>query len=411
MMRDEEIRQRLRLGEDSKWEFKQFEFRGNEANNLNKNDLADELGAFANADGGTLLCGVSDDGTIQGLTIEQMMSLDELLVEVCTDLLDPPLRIEVHHRKLDDKAFLVVSIPRGEIPHVCNGRAFIRIASSKRQLSNEETLRFTQNRTPNLFLPFDRQIVPNTGFRTLKEDLWEPLLSTPATANPKQGLLNLRLLATDEAGIDRATVAGILLCTPSPHDLFPHVSISATHYRGIDLASGQIDAQEITGPLPLQIADAIRFVVKNMRVSARKTPAREDLFEYSTEAIFEAIVNAVVHRDYSVSSRRIRISMFRDRLEIDTPGQLPNGLTIEGMTTSHATRNEVIASVFSRVSVANLSGSENRNYLMERRGDGVSIIEARTLETSGLLPEYRVLDGASVVLSIPAAKLEINPVN
>lgn len=411
MLRDEEIRQRLLLGEESQWEFKQFEFRGNEVNNLNKSDLADDLGAFDNADGGTLLCSVSDDGTIQDMSREQIVYLDDLLAEICTDLLNPPLRIEIHHRKLDDKAFLVVSIPRGEIPHVCNGRAFVRVVSSKRQLSNEEILRFTQNRTQHRFLPFDRQIVPNTGFRTLKEDLWETLLSTPATENPQQGLLNIRLLATDEAGRARAAGAGILLCTASPHDWFPHATILATHYRGLDRASGQIDAQKITGPLHLQIADAIRFVVKNMRVSARKTPAREDLLEYSKEAIFEAIVNAVAHRDYSMSSRRIRISMFRDRLEIDTPGQLPNGLTIEGMVTSHATRNEVIASVFSRISVANLEGGENRNYLMERRGDGVSIIRAKTLETSGILPEYRVLDEASVVLSIPAAKLEINPVD
>ena len=70
--------------------------------------------------------------------------------------------------------------------------------------------------------------------------------------------------------------------------------------------------------------------------------------------------------------------MFRDRLEIESPGQLPNGMTIEGMEASQATRNEVIASVFGRIPVGNVSGSDHRGYLMERRGDGVSIIRKET---------------------------------
>ena len=143
--------------------------------------------------------------------------------------------------------------------------------------------------------------------------------------------MNLRLLTQDEVGVDRATVAGVLLCSPSPQNWLPQATIMATHYRGLDRASGQLDAQEIVGPLPSQIADAVQFVVRNMRVAARKTPKREEAPQYSKAAVFEAVVNAVAHRDYSVSSRRIRLSMFKDRLEIDSPGPLPNGMTIEGM--------------------------------------------------------------------------------
>ena len=101
--------------------------------------------------------------------------------------------------------------------------------------------------------------------------------------------------------------------------------------------------------------------------------------------------------------------MFRDRLQIESPGQLPNGMTIEGMEASQATRNEVIASVFGRIPVANVSGSDHRRYLMERRGDGVSIIRKATEEATGVSPEYEVVDESSVVLSIPAAKLELVP--
>ncbi len=405
----EDIRRQLRLGEDSRWEFKQIEFSGHHPTNPGRESLADELGAFANAAGGILLCGVADDGTIQGMSREQMVALDRRLVEVSTDTLEPPLRVEVHHRELDGKAFVLVVVPRGEAVHERSGQAFIRVGATKRRLQRIEIQRLAQNRAQNRYLGFDRQIVPDTGFETLGERLWEPLLSVSGATDPRRGLLNLRLLARDETGLDRATVAGVLLCTSSPQDWLPQATIAATHYRGSDRVSGQLDAQEIAGPLPAQIADAVQFVVRNMRVSARKVPEREDVPQYSKAAVFEAVVNAVVHRDYSMSTRRIRLSLFRDRLEIDSPGQLPNGMTIEGMEASQATRNEVIASVFGRTPVASMAGSGHCRYLMERRGDGVSIIRAETREATGLPPEYEIVDESSLLLRIPAARLELVP--
>ena len=406
---DTEIRQRLRLGEDSGWEFKQLEFNGNRPTSPRRAELADDMVAFANASGGTVLCGVTDDGRIQGMSPEQMAAVDSLLVEVSTDAVKPALRIDVHHRELDGDAFVLVEVPRGDTIHEGDGRAYIRVGATKRRLGGDERLRLAQNRAQSRYLWFDKQIVPNTGFETLSERLWEPLLSVAGADDPSRGLMNLRLLAQDEAGVDRATVAGVLLCAQSPHEWLPQATIVATHYRGQDRASGQLDAQEIVGPLPVQIADAVKFVARNMRVAARKLPEREDVPQYRIAAVFEAVVNAVAHRDYSMSSRRIRLSMFKGRLEIDSPGQLPNGMTIESMDTSQATRNEVIASVFGRIPVGDVPGTSHRRYLMERRGDGVSIIKTETQEATGNLPQYRVVDASSVVLSIPAAKLELSP--
>ena len=92
--------------------------------------------------------------------------------------------------------------------------------------------------------------MPQTGFETANE----PLLSVAGAADPRRGLMNLRLLVQDETGVDRATVAGVLLCAQSPQDWLPHAAIVATHYRGARPPSGQLDAQEIFGPLPVQIA-------------------------------------------------------------------------------------------------------------------------------------------------------------
>ncbi|WP_419160974.1 ATP-binding protein [Candidatus Palauibacter sp.] len=406
---DGEIRQRLRLGEDSGWEFKQIEFSGDRPTSPRREDLADEMAAFANATGGVLLCGVSDGGRIQGMSPKQMATLDRLLVEVSTDAVEPPLRINVHHRELDGRAFVLVDVSRGDAVHERAGRAYIRVGGAKRRLGGDERLRLAQRRAQSRYLWFDQQLVPQTGFQTLNERLWEPLLSVAGAADPRRALMNLRLLASDEADVDRATVAGVLLCTDSPQEWLPQATIVATRYRGRDRASGQLDSQEIAGPLPSQIADAVKFVVRNMRVAARKAPAREDAPQYGKAAVFEAVVNAIVHRDYSMSSRRIRLSMFKDRLEIDSPGQLPNGMTIDGMNSSQATRNEVLASIFARTPVGDVPGSRQRRYMMERRGDGVSIILTETRETAGIEPEYRMIDGSSLVLVIPAARLELTP--
>ncbi|MCY4170755.1 MAG: putative DNA binding domain-containing protein [Bacteroidetes bacterium] len=406
---NDELRQRLLLGEDQRWEFKQISCKGDRPVSPKRDDLADEIIAFANSNGGILLSGVTDDGLLQGLSYKQVAHLDGILTDVCTNAVDPPIRISFYHRVLDGKVFLLVEIPRGTSAHERSGRAFIRVGNSTRQLSVDEKLRLAQIRTQSRYLWFDQTIVPDTGFETLSERLWEPLLSSEGTTDPLKSLMNQGLLAEDEAGAFRATVAGILLCTNSPQDWFPHAMILATLYRGKDRASGQLDAQEIQGSLYQQIFDGCRFVARNMRVASRKTPAREDLPQYSMIAIFEAIVNAVIHRDYSIFSSSIRLSMFKDRLEIDSPGHLPNGMTIESMNLKQSTRNETLASIFTRYPVGDIPGSQHRRALMEKRGDGVSLIMKSTRETCGINPKYELVDQTNLFLTIPAARFELTP--
>ena len=246
-----------------------------------------------------------------------------------------------------------------------------------------------------------RQAVPGTGFPNRSAGC-----SAEGAAEPEAALGKLALLEDDDTGVLRATVAGVLLCTPGPERWLPNACITATLYRGGDRASGQLDAREITGPLNEQIAGAVAFAVRNMQVAARKDPARTDLPQYSEKALFEALVNAVVHRDYSMRGGRIRLSMFDDRLEIVSPGSLPNNLSVESMTVRQATRNEALTSVLARMPVGGIRGGEDRRYFMERRGDGVPIIRRETWELCGKLPEYRVIDDSEVLLVIPAARWE-----
>ena len=105
-------------------------------------------------------------------------------MEVCTDAIEPLLRIAVHYRELDRKAFLLMEAPRGGALHNRSGQAFVRVGASKRRLQGEERLRLEQSCAQSRYLWFDKQVAPDTGFNTLGERLGEPLFSVEGAANP-----------------------------------------------------------------------------------------------------------------------------------------------------------------------------------------------------------------------------------
>ena len=196
---DEEIRRQLRLGEDSHWKFKQIEFAGQRPESPRRDDWADEISAFANTNGGVLLCGITDDGAVQGMSREQMDELERLLSEVCSDSIHPPIRVTIFRKELSfGKPFLLVEVPEGHGQHDSPGGSFHRSGSSKRRMSSDERLRLAQRRGQARFLWFDKQTVPDTGFGTLDEDLWKPLLSIEGAADPQLALEKMGLLAADE---------------------------------------------------------------------------------------------------------------------------------------------------------------------------------------------------------------------
>ena len=152
----------------------------------------------------------------------------------------------------------------------------------------------------------------------------------------------------------------------------------------------------------------LRFVVRNMRVAASKTIGRRDLPQYDLPAVFEALVNAVAHRDYSMYGSKIRLRMFADRLEIYSPGALANTMTVDSLPFRQASRNEAIASLLAKCPVpAGIGGLETpRSTLMDRRGEGVSIVLERSERLSGKRPVYELPDESEVKLTIFAAAIE-----
>ncbi|MFM8215067.1 MAG: ATP-binding protein, partial [Pirellula sp.] len=132
---------------------------------------------------------------------------------------------------------------------------------------------------------------------------------------------------------------------------------------------------------------------------------RSDLPQYDLTAIFEAIVNAVAHRDYSMHGVKIRLRMFADQLKLHIPGELANSMDVGALPLRQATRNEAIASLLARTPVRlSLRGFETRRqFMMDRRGEGVNQIILRSERLSGRRPIYETVGDGELVLTIFAA--------
>ncbi len=406
-----ELLAKIRLGEDSLLELKAVLLRGQKVAGPSRDDLADELAALANTSDGVMVLGV-DDRTreIVGIPQEAVAAVETWVREVCNDLIDPPLDVRIVLMELPDlsgslRVVVKIDVPKSLFVHRSPGGYLRRQGSSKRVMRTEQLARLLQQRSQARLIRFDEQAVPETGPESLNEEFWRRFVPAGG-GDPIVPLKKLRLVVADDSGVDRASVAGILLCSTTPERWLRSAAIEAVRYRGVRQDSNyQLDAATITGPLDQQVWEALRFIQRNMARAARKSPARQETPQFSERACFEALVNAVAHRDYSVHGSRIRLFLFDDRLEIYSPGPLPNTLSIESMALRQSTRNELITSLLARCPVPNPEEFGGRGFLMERRGDGVPIIFAETEALAGRKPTYQLIDDAELLLSIPSADL------
>jgi predicted HTH transcriptional regulator len=244
----------------------------------------------------------------------------------------------------------------------------------------------------------------NVGLDALDQKLWERFKTLLSPSDDNEFLEKLKLISPDEDGIHHPTISGILMATESPERYISNAYIQAVCYMGDDRNSSQLDAQDITGPLDIQIKEACKFVKRNMRVRAIKNPGRIETPQYSLNAVFEAIVNAVVHRDYSIYGSKIRLHIFSDRLELYSPGNIPNTMTVESLLLRQSSRNELLSSLLARCPMNFDATGSKRTFIMDKRGEGVPIIISESLELSGKKPEYVLIDESELKLTIFAAQ-------
>jgi len=400
----EKILNQIKLGEDSLFELKNLEFAGGLV--PYRNSMSDELAAMANTKGGVFIIGVDDKTReIIGIPIDKLDLTEKWLRDIVTDLINPPLecivrKISITDENDKDKNIIKIDIPQSIFVHKSSNGYFTRIGSSKREMKPEVLARLFQQRSQNRLIRFDEQIVMSTQLFDLDKKLWERFRTTLSPEDNNEFLTKLKLADYSENGEIHPTISGILLCSDSPENFIPNAFIQAVCYLGDNNNSEQLDMQDITGPLDIQIKDACKFVKRNMRVSGIKDPARTEFPQYSLSAVFEALVNAVAHRDYSIYGSKIRLHIFSDRLEIYSPGAIPNTMTLESLPLRQYSRNELISSLLARTPMNFDTVDTYRKFIMDKRGDGVPIIYSESISVSGKKPVYELLDDTELKLTI-----------
>lgn len=404
-----ELLYQIRLGEDSQYEYKEVHIQGKTIKGPSQKDLADEMAAFANTKGGSLILGVNDKTRdISGIPQESVELVQQLVTRASQDNIEPPLQpfvrlVELPNRAGDQLIVVHIQIDRSLFVHKSNGCYFHRVNESKKEMAPDFLHRLMMQRSQARLIRFEEQAVIGATV----DDL-EPALGKKFTLPNKQPmdlqLHKLKIIVKGEDGNEHPSVAGVLMATKDPRQWLPNAYIQCVAYRGETRdANDQLDAKDITGPLDQQVTEALAFVERNMKVPAKKDVGRKDLPQYSLKAVFEALVNAVAHRDYAIYGAKIRLHMFSDRLELASPGALANTMEVDDLELRQSCRNELLAGLLARCTIDH--AGVGRSLMMDKRGEGVPIIINESESLSGIAPEYKMV-GEELLLTIFAASAD-----
>lgn len=414
-----ELLEKIRLGEDTFLELKEVKFAGGKLRGPTQDGLADELAAFANSAGGVLVLGVEDKSReVIGIELDRLDAVETVLREACEQSIKPPLAPIIERMTLPDaggteQPVIRVEVKRSLFVHQSPGGYLQRVGSSKRPIPPDQLARLFQQRSQSRLVRFDELPVSGAVLDELSTPLWRRFALRNTPDDDITHLKKLAMVREDETGVLRPTVAGLLMGSERGQSYLPGAYIQAVAYRGTTVvpegeALYQLDAKDITGPLDSQILQACDFVRKNMKVQAfkREGGGRVDVPQFAMRAVFEAITNAVAHRDYSMHGSKVRLRLFADRLEIYTPGMLVNTMRPEDFPLRQAARNEVIASFLARCPVTDPELGGERQFMMDRRGEGVPIIFEQTMRLASKSPVYQMIGQSELLLTIPAANPE-----
>ncbi len=386
-----DLERMILLGEDSYLELKDVLLSGSRIIGPRRKKMADIVAGMANSRGGTIVLGVDDKTRdVIGILIESLDAVVGWITEICLDSLQPPINASIRRLELPGSSgcvvpVILVDVPRSLFLHESPGGFYDRVGSSNRRLTPDVLARLLHERSQTRFIRFDESAVPGSRPEDLDSQLTARFLRKKGENMSPEIIHRLRLIVRDEPEASYLTVTGALMCTRSPERWLPHAYIQAVRYSGErrDI-NYQLDARDLTGPLDQQVTEGLRFVRRNAVVRATKGTVRIERPQYSERAVFEALVNAVAHRDYSMAGARIRLHMFDNRIELYVPGALANTLTVDSMADRQYCRNELIVSLLARCPIA--EGDFARQYMMERRGDGVRSFWKRAMTCPDGIP-------------------------
>lgn len=409
--------QRIRLGERGGSQLQHVEFSDGEVRYPRETTLADDLAALANGSGGELVLGGDEDTReILGIPLERLDDVVSLVDDVCWGTVEPPLFATVEKMELADAAgtahcVVRISVERSLFVHESPGGYLRRVGDSRRQLSPAALARLFQERSQSGGFSFDGSAVGGAVFDDLDAALVGRFRSSRIADAPEVLAERLGLAERSDDGGLQPTVAGLLMASERVGRWLPNAFIEAVAYRGsgdadsTNGASGRVDALDCHGPLDRQIADACHFVAKNQSIVGGRKSGQVDQPRYDMTAVFEAVVNAVGHRDYSAYGPRIRLGLFSDRLELCSPGVPPYGINLDALAYRQASRNNTVVNLLAKCPVPEGIPElrTSRATFMDRRGEGVGVILQRSEEHSGRLPVYELVEDAELRLTIFAA--------
>ncbi len=322
--------------------------------------VAGEIVAFANSEGGVVFFGVDDEGLIIGLPDPQ--AAFQSLTHICRDRCIPPISPVLEQYSLEGRDILALRVmPNLNLlkPYrTAGGQFYLRAGRDKQDATGRELIRIAQAAGE---LHYDESPVWGAGLDELNLDAFaryhELQFGLPLTNQLEQSRLPLEVLLSHLRLAERLdgawwlTIAGLLVIGKDPQRFMPQSRVSAVAFAGTNEDSDLLDRREIVGRLPAVIEDTRLFLERNIRNPAQELGfRREDLAIYDRKALGEVVVNAIAHRDYSLSGSQIRVFLFRDRVEVRSPGRLPNSVTLENIRLGvHAERNRRLATLLTQL--------------------------------------------------------------
>ena len=319
-------------------------------------NLDREIVAFANAAGGEVLVGVSDDGEIKGVEItNRLLSQIQDIARNC----DPSIQIELH--KYPEQGVLVISVQEGDNkPYKCTDGFFLRIGPNSQKLKRDEIIQFINQLGK---IHFDEIFNQKFNYpQDFSKEAFQAYLKQSELylkAPQDDILLSLNLAKKLESHL-LMTHAGVLFFAKNPQAYYPEAFITAVKYKTNDRFS-IIDKKDFIGSPISQIEESMMFVLRHMsmgiHIDGSQSAMRQELYDYPPTAIREAIINAVTHRDYLYDGSHIYIHMYPDYIDIENPGGLYPGLTIADLGRRSIRRNRLIADLLHRAGYIERVGS------------------------------------------------------
>lgn len=354
-----ELKKIIQQGETSKVQFKELLD--------NQNSIAAEMIAFANTKGGLLLFGVKDKtGEITGLDYVQLQSTGNRLATIASDFVFPEVYITTETVEVDGRNVLCVEVQEGaNKPYKDkNGTIWTKQGGDKRRvLDNHEQLRLFQQ-SKVIFV--DEMTVPETSIEDINEDKISDYLRRINAKNldlPKDILLkNMNVLKDG-----KLTIGGLLFFAKNPQQFRPTFSIKAVAFYGNDIAGKEYrDSRDINGTIPEMFYEAIGFFKTNLRHTQQGQSFNSlGILEISIDALEEVVQNALIHRDLTRNAP-VRLMIFDNRVEIISPGALPNSLTVDNIKIGTAVqRNPMLSTFGSRLTTYRGLGTGIRRVLAD----------------------------------------------